>query len=377
MSLMFRLASRNLFHDRLRFVATIVGIVFSIVLVTVQMGLYVGFGRMVTTMIDHAPADLWVMPHSTKCFEDPSLMDDRQRFRALAVVGVAEAAPLVIGFAQWRLPGGGTTPVFIVGSELRGLGLLPWDLVAGSIDDLSIPGAVAIDQSYFERLGTSGIGANAEIRDQKVQVTAVTKGIRSFTTTPFAFTGIDRARAYTGVSPDKASYFVVRVNPGSDVESVRQRLQANLSDVEVLTTSEFRNRSRSFWLFGTGAGAALFAGALLGVIVGTVIVAQTLYSSTKDHLDEFATLRAIGSSGTYIYMVIIWQALLSAIIGFCGAAAIGAIVVRMTAESALPIVVTPALTAGLLALTVVMCVASAIAAIAKVMRIDPAMVFTR
>jgi putative ABC transport system permease protein len=377
MSLMFRLASRNLFHDRLRFVATIVGIVFSIVLVTVQMGLYVGFGRMVTTMIDHAPADLWVMPHSTKCFEDPSLMDDRQRFRALAVDGVAEAAPLVIGFAQWRLPGGGTTPVFIVGSELRGLGLRPWDLVAGSVDDLSIPGAVAIDQSYFERLGTSGIGASAEIRDQKVQVTAVTKGIRSFTTTPFAFTGIDRARAYTGVSPDKASYFLVRVTPGSDVESVRQRLQVSLSDVEVLTTSEFRNRSRSFWLFGTGAGAALFAGALLGVIVGTVIVAQTLYSSTKDHLDEFATLRAIGSSGTYIYMVIIWQALLSAIIGFCGAAAIGAIVVRMTAESALPIVVTPALTAGLLALTVVMCVASAIAAIAKVMRIDPAMVFTR
>ncbi len=377
MSLMFRLASRNLFHDRLRFVATIVGIVFSIVLVTVQMGLYVGFGRMVTTMIDHATADLWVMPRSTKCFEDPSLMDDRQRFRALAVDGVAEAAPLVIGFAQWRLPGGGTTPVFIVGSELRGLGWRPWDLVAGSVDDLSIPGAVAIDQSYFERLGTSGMGANAEIRDQKVQVTAVTKGIRSFTTTPFAFTGIDRARAYTGVSPDKASYFLVRVAPGSDVESVRQRLQANLSDVEVLTTSEFRNRSRSFWLFGTGAGAALFAGALLGVIVGTVIVAQTLYSSTKDHLDEFATLRAIGSSGRYIYMVIIWQALLSAIVGFCGAAAIGAIVVRMTAESALPIVVTPALTVGLLVLTIVMCVASAIAAIAQVMRIDPAMVFTR
>src|SRR5882757_2761520 len=86
MSLMFRLASRNLFHDRLRFVATIVGIVFSIVLVTVQMGLYVGFGRMVTTMIDHAPADLWVMPLSTKCFEDPSLM-------------------IVSGFGPWRSMG--------------------------------------------------------------------------------------------------------------------------------------------------------------------------------------------------------------------------------------------------------------------------------
>src|SRR5882672_2041609 len=377
MPLMFRLASRNLFHDRLRFIATIVGIVFSIVLVTVQMGLYVGFRRMVTTMIDHATADLWVMPRSTKCFEDPSLMDDRQRFRALAVDGVAEAAPLVIGFAQWRLPGGGTTPVFIVGSELRGLGLRPWDLVAGSVDDLSIPGAVAIDQSYFERLGTSGMGANAEIRDQKVQVTAVTKGIRSFTTTPFAFTGIDRARAYTGISPDKASYFLVRVTPGFDVESVRRRLQANLSDVEVLTTTEFRNRSRSFWLFGTGAGAALFAGALLGVIVGTVIVAQTLYSSTKDHINEFATLRAIGSSGSYIHKVIIWQALLNAVIGFGIAAVIGAVIVQMTAETALPIMMTPTLTTALFLLTVVMCVVSAIAAIMKVTRIDPAMVFTR
>ena len=62
MPLVFIIAFRNLFHDRLRFVATVIGIVFSIVLVTIQMGLYFGFGRMVTTMIDHASADLWVMP---------------------------------------------------------------------------------------------------------------------------------------------------------------------------------------------------------------------------------------------------------------------------------------------------------------------------
>src|SRR5438270_11472787 len=119
MPLIFTLAARNLFHDRLRFVATLVGIVFSMVLVTVQMGLYLGFGRMVTTMIDHADADLWIMPVGTRCFEDPSLLDDANRFRALSIKGVAEAAPVVIGFAQWRMPSGGTTPVFIVGSDLR------------------------------------------------------------------------------------------------------------------------------------------------------------------------------------------------------------------------------------------------------------------
>jgi putative ABC transport system permease protein len=377
MSFVFKLAARNLFHDRLRFVATVIGIVFSIVLVSVQMGLYLGFGRMVTTMIDHASADLWIMPRGTKCFEDPSLLDERQRFRALSVSGVAQATTIVIGFAEWRMPNGVTTPVFIVGSDLRAAGLRPWNVVEGSVDALSIPNAVAVDQTYFERLGITGIGASAEIREQKVQVMAVTKGIRSFTTTPYVFTALDRARAYTGVSTTKATYFLVRVVPKTNVESVRRRLQANLTDVEVLTPAEFRDRSRAFWLFDTGAGAALFAGALLGVIVGTVIVAQTLYSSTKDHLNEFATLRAIGSSGSYIHKVIIWQALLSAVIGFSLAAGIGAVIVHRTAESALPIVMTPGLIIALFALTVVMCVASAIAAIVQVMRIDPAMVFTR
>jgi putative ABC transport system permease protein len=377
MSLIYRLASRNLLHDRLRFVATVVGIVFSIVLVTVQLGLYLGFGRMVTTMIDHASADLWIMPAGTKCFEDPSLLDERKRFQALSINGVAQAIPVVIGFADWKIPAGGTTPVFVVGSDLRAGGLLPWNVVEGSIEALSIPGAIAVDQSYFERLGINGIGASAEIREHKVEVRAVTKGIRSFTTTPYVFTALDRARAYTGVSPSKATYFLVRLAPGADRESVRQRLKANLTDVDVLTSAEFRDRSRSFWLFGTGAGAALFAGALLGIIVGTVIVAQTLYSSTKDHLNEFATLRAMGSSSIYIHKVIICQALINAVIGFALATGIGLIVVAATADSALPIVMTPGLTLVLLALTVAMCVLSAIAAIVQVTRIDPAMVFTR
>jgi putative ABC transport system permease protein len=377
MSLAPKLAFRNLFHDRLRLIATVIGIVFSIVLVTVQMGLYVSFERMVTVMIDHADADLWIVLRGTKCFEDPSMLDERERFRALSVAGVASAAPLVIGFAQWRTPSGGNTPIFMIGSDPRGAGLEPWNVVEGRADALAIPGAVAIDRSYFDRLETTRVGEYAEIGDQRVQVMAITNGIRSFTTTPYVFSSIERARAYTSTAANKASYFLVRVTPGTNVMQVRDSLRAKLPDTEVLTTAEFRDRSANFWLFGTGAGAALFAGALLGLIVGTVIVAQTLYSSTKDHLNEFATLRAIGSSGRYIHKVIIFQALLSALIGFCIASTIGWIVVVATADTALPVVITPLMTAILLVLTVAMCVVSAIAAIMKVTRIDPAMVFTR
>jgi putative ABC transport system permease protein len=377
MPLVFTLAFRNLFHDRLRFIATVIGIVFSIVLVTVQMGLYLGFGRMVTTMIDHASADLWVMPRGTKCFEDPSLLNTRERYRALAINGVVEAIPVVIGFADWRMPGGAMTPVFVIGSDLRAGGLQPWDLVEGRVEALSSPKAIAVDRSYFDRLGISGIGATAEIRQQPVRVAAVTNGIRSFTTTPFVFMDVDRARAHTGVPPGKATYLIIRLSSDANRDQVRRQLTSGITDVEVLTPAEFRERSRTFWLFSTGAGAALFAGALLGVIVGTVVVAQTLYASTKEHLNEFATLRAMGSSRRYLYNVIVWQALLSAVIGFSIAALVSDIIVRLTAATALPIVITPGLTGGLFLLTIIMCIGSSIAAIVQVTRIDPAMVFTR
>ena len=54
MPLVLTIAFRNLVQDRLRLIATVVGIVFSVVLVTVQMGLFLSFGRMVTAMIEHA-----------------------------------------------------------------------------------------------------------------------------------------------------------------------------------------------------------------------------------------------------------------------------------------------------------------------------------
>jgi putative ABC transport system permease protein len=303
------------------------------------------------------------------------LLDERDRTQALAIPGVTEVVPLVIGFTQWVVPSGGTTPVFIIGSNASAPGLHPWNFVKGNLDSLSAPHAVAVDETYFDRLGVTGIGDSTEIREQKAEVTAITNGIRSFTTTPYVFTSLKRAQSYIATSPNKVSYFLVNVAPNADINSVRKQLLASLSKVEVLTPDEFRARSRAFWLFGTGAGAALFAGALLGAIVGTVIVAQTLYSSTKDHLNEFATLRAIGSSSWYIQRVIICQALLSAVIGFSLAASIGLVIVKATAESALPIVITPELSLALFLLTVVMCIASASSAIVQVLRIDPATAF--
>ena len=372
-----KLAYRNLFHDRLSLTVTLVGIVFSVVLVAVQCGLYIGSERMIAAMLDQSEGDLWVVPFGTKSFDDPSFLIGHEKYAVLSTPGVAEAEELVVGFSAWRKPKGGSTAVLLIGSDHQNGTLKPWNVVEGSVAELEAPSSVAVDDTYFADLGVEELGDAAEINNTRVRIGAVTHAIRSFTTLPYVFTSLQRARSLLDAGSNQASYTLVRLAPGADFETVRADLSERLQDREVLTQAEFRKRSVDYWLFQTGAGAALIAGAALGMIVGVVIVAQTLYASTKDHLNEFATLRALGASAGYIHKVILLQALMSALLGYSVGMILSLLVIWASKDTTLLIVMTPGLALLLFALTIGMCVIAAISAIFKVTRIDPAGVFSR
>lgn len=55
---MASIARRNLFHDRIRLAGTLTGIVFSVVLAAIQLGLFLGFQRATWDVIDRSGADL-------------------------------------------------------------------------------------------------------------------------------------------------------------------------------------------------------------------------------------------------------------------------------------------------------------------------------
>ena len=372
------LAFRNLFHDRIRLAVTLVGILFSIVLVAIQLGMYLGSSQMITSMIQRSNSDLWITAFGAKSFEEGGiLLSTRERHQALATPGVKDVIPLVVAFAEWRKPEGGSTRVVLVGTDAEDGALEPWSLVAGTWQDIKSPDAISADDTYFRELGINGIGDTAQIAMGRVKVKALTHRIRSFTQSPYVFTTLSRARSLLGAESDKATFYLVQLEPGANVETVRQELRNRLEGAEVLTKAEFEDRSLRQWLFRTGAGLALIGGALLGILVGTVIVAQTLYSSTKDHLNEFATLRALGSSSGYIYKVILAQAGLSAGIGYVLGILISLGILYISRNTPLPLVMTPGLAVALLGLTLFMSAVSAISAIIKVTRIDPATVFSR
>jgi putative ABC transport system permease protein len=377
MPMVLKLAYRNLFHDRLSFFVTVVGILFSVVLVAIQSGIYLGSANKIATIIDAAPADLWVVPLGTKSYDDPSFLSGRERYMALSAPGVADSEDMLVSFARWRKPLGGETTVLLIGTSADSPKALPTNIIEGSRQALEGPHTVAIDRSYLKDLGIGKLNDHAEVNGTGVSLVAITKRVRSFTTLPFVFTSIDESRRLSGATQDQSSYQRIKLLPGADLETVRGEIQKRLPDAEVLSQAEFRQRSQDYWLKQTGAGAALDAGKLLGLIVGIVIVAQTLYSSTKDHINEFATLRALGAGAGYIVKVILIQAVLSGLIGYVLGMSLALLAINLAQDTKLTIIMTAPLALNLFAITIGMCVFAAISAIIKVVRIDPAVVFSR
>ena len=112
------------------------------------------------------------------------------------------------------------------------------------------------------------------------------------------------------------------------MEQVRQGILGNVKDVEVFTSREFSHMTQFYWMFTTGAGVAVLLAAVLGLVVGFVVVAQTIYATTVDHLKEFGTLKAMGAPNSYVYKVIITQAAISAVMGYVLGMIVSAFVVR-------------------------------------------------
>ncbi len=332
---------------------------------------------MIVGMIDHSKGDLWISSYGASSFEQASLLNGRERFAALSVPGVDAVVPVVVTFSEWRKSDGSTTNVVLIGADAADGGLEPWNLAEGSNAAALSPDGVIADRTYTDTLGISGVGAIAEIDGKRVRVDGLTEGIRSFTTSPYIFASLNKVRSLLSISSDQATFYLVKLTPGTNVASARAQIASKLNGVSVFTKEEFLQRNLDYWLFGTGAGVALLGGAALGLLIGTVIVAQTLYSSTKDHLGEFATLRALGSSSRYIHKVILTQAGFSAVSGYVLGIAISLIVVAFTGKTALPVLITPQLAGLLFVLTLGMCAISAVSSIYKVTKIDPAIVFGR
>jgi putative ABC transport system permease protein len=374
---MWTLARKLLLHDRLRFAVAIAGVSVSVMLVLVQVGLYFGFMDTASSVIDASSADLWVGKAGSESFEFASPFDERAYYKVVSVPGVVRAERVLINFAQFKLGGGGDLGVQIVGVEhVPGKAplLAPWNVAEGDASRLPEAGAIAIDKTEYAKLQINTVGFQTEISGVRAQVVALTEGIRSFTTSPIVFTDLRSARSYLrGLGNEAVTYVLVKVQPGM-AEIVKQRINA-IPHLAAYTTSEMSQRTRTYWSTRTGVGAGFFTTAVLGIIVGFVVVGQILYSGTLQYIREYGTLKAMGAKNSMVVRVILSQAMISAGLGFVvgGLMAVG--MRSAMADANLSVALFPGLYGATLVITIAMCSLASLLSIVKVLRLDPASVF--
>jgi putative ABC transport system permease protein len=369
------LARRNLFHDKVRLTVTVTGIVFAVVLIVVELGLFVGFTSTTSGLVDNSGADLWVTSKHVPYVELGVPFSERKLYQVRAVPGVQEAQKMITRWTQWKRADGREESVQIVGFDPDSKMGRPWNLVQGRVEDLKRPDAVIMDEIYKDKLGVSRAGELFEIRGHRARVVGFTHGIRSFTTSPYVFTTFKNAQDYASVDANQTIFILVKTAPGANINQVRQAILENVKDVAVFTSPEFSRATQVYWMFTTGAGVAVLLAAALGLIVGFVVVAQTIYATTMDHMKEFGTLKAMGAANSYVYKVIIEQAAISAVIGYVLGMIVSMLVVRASQSGGAAILLPWQMGVGMFFLTMAMCIGAALVSISKVTRIDPAMVF--
>jgi putative ABC transport system permease protein len=120
---------------------------------------------------------------------------------------------------------------------------------------------------------------------------------------------------------------------------------------------------------------ALFATAFLGFLVAGAVVSQVLYALVIEQRPEFGMLKAIGANGAYLCRVVLGEAAIIAGAGYLLGIAATWPLVRTLCSGGVPILLSPGLVAtGFLAIATV-CLIAAVMPLAKVLRLEPALVF--
>jgi putative ABC transport system permease protein len=136
------------------------------------------------------------------------------------------------------------------------------------------------------------------------------------------------------------------------------------------------DRERRYWNGATPIGFVFAFGAIMGLVVGMIIVYQILFADVSEHLNEYATLRAIGYRNRFVSGIVMQQAAILAVLGFVPGALAASYLYKVAAGATrLPLYMTAERGLVVFGLILFVCIASGILALRKVRKLDPAEVF--
>lgn len=373
-----QIAWRILTHQKGRTALAIGGIFIAILLIFVELGFFIAVPQGGMLIYDRMRFDLLAVSQKY-VFQSESWQFPRARLDWVrANPDVTQASAVYLGGAKWQDPGGGVRiDVSVIGADPQSRPLAVPD-IDRRIATLEKPDTVLVDSQTRPIFGPLNAGRIVEINGRRITI-----GGEYVLGTGFLGLGIVVAseqnffRLFPGRPADTVNLGLVTLKPGADADRVAQALRASLpDDMQVFTRPELTAHEVRFWTTRTGTGLIFGSGLIVAVIVGIMVLYQTLATQITRQLPQFATLKAIGYTNLFLNGIVLAEAVAVMAIAFVPAfaAALGIYAV-IRSQTLLPVIMSATEIGAVFAITMAMSVASAFLSLGRLRRADPAEVF--
>ncbi|MBI3839651.1 MAG: FtsX-like permease family protein [Planctomycetia bacterium] len=313
------LALRMLVGDRGKFLGLVFGVMFSTLLMSQQVSVFIGIMRRTASQIlDVRDADIWVMDDKVRHIDEVPGLVDTDLLRVRGVPGVEWAVGMYKGQARARLPDGNQRIVILQGLDDPSLAGAPSEMLAGQLGDLRRPNAVIVDKSGYQYMWPGEeikLGREFEMNERRAVLVGVCKSSPPFVTLPVLYTRYSEALHYVPRERHLMTYILVHAAAGQAHEAVAQRI-GQQTGLMALTKSGFVSKTILYFLSSTGIPVNFSITIALGFIVGAAVAGQTFYLFTVENLKQFGSLKAMGVRNRRLVRMILLQALCVGLLGY-------------------------------------------------------------
>jgi putative ABC transport system permease protein len=380
------LAWSQLSHQKLRLLIALSGISFANILIFMQLGFRALFTEGATLIADNLQGDLFVLSPQTN-YLGVGNFPRVQLYRIGAIEGVESVFPVYVAYGKWSYSKEIKTwsGQIIAFNPSRPVFNLPE--VNQQLWKLKLPNTVLVDRQskptdfgpVAQRFKADG-AFSALLNNQQVQVVGLfSLGSSFFRSDGNVILSETNYQRFFGDDDDplnRVSVGVVKLKPGANVAAIRAAIAADVPAVQAFNHKELVAKDLNFQEQNP-AGSIFAFGAVMGFIVGVVVVYQVLYADVTDHLPEYATLKAMGYSDGALLIVIFQEALILGVMGFLpGFVASLGMYNFLAGLTRLALVMRVDVAVTVFVLTLMMCTFSAAIASSKLRSADPADVFS-
>ncbi|PSB43935.1 lipid ABC transporter permease [Cyanosarcina cf. burmensis CCALA 770] len=379
------LAWKTLFYKQKRFLAALFAISFAVFLMFLQQGFQNALLNSNVEFIQNLNTDLIIASRRRYVSYIEHTFKKNRLYQARGFKGVEAAYPLYITMGIWKSNQG------IKERAIRVFAFNPADsvfllpAVQESASELQLPDTLLADKKASKVYGLMEKGIVAELSGRSVRVIGmfelgtdfVAEGnliisdqnfLRIFSEQPSGFEGTLRS------SLNEVDLGLIKAEQGIDIDSLAKVLNQSLPpDVVVLSKQNFIQQEIKHWNQTTPVGFVFAVGTFIGFVVGIVVVYNIIYTDISENLPQYATLKAMGHSTSYLLSIVLLESTIISIFGFLPGLWLSVLIYELIAKTTgLLMQMTSNVITMVLSLTFIMCILAGLLSTKKLQNIDPA-----